>query len=82
MVTSKKRASKSKKSSTKKSSAKTSARSAATKATTAATQKLEFTLDPERVAAIQRCLEKGTLRVTVSRADLTRGRVRDPWLYD
>lgn len=69
----KKRAS-AKKSSAKKSRAKTAARSA--KVT------LGFTLDQEKIAAIQRCLEKGTLNVTLSRADLTRGRVRDPWLYD
>ena len=78
MVASKKRASKSKKTSTKK----TTARAAVTKTTAAATHKLEFALDPERIAAIQRCLEKGTLRVTISKADLSRGRVRDPWLYD
>ena len=70
MVTSKKRASKK----TKKTSTK--------KAATAAKQKLEFTLDAERIAAIKRCLDKGTLRVTVSKADLSRGRIRDPWLYD
>ena len=74
MATSKKSAKKSK-ASTKKSSAKKS--TAAT-----AKQKIEFQLDPQRVAAIQRCLEKGTLRVTVSRADLLKGRVKDPWLYD
>ena len=67
----------------KKASKKTSAKKPSTKkAATAAKHKVEFTLDPERVAAIQRCLEKGTLRVTVNRADLLRGRVKDPWLYD
>jgi len=70
----------SKKSASKKTSKKTSAKKS-TKAT-AAKQKIEFALDPERVAAIKRCLDKGTLRVTVSRADLLRGRVKDPWLYD
>jgi anti-sigma28 factor (negative regulator of flagellin synthesis) len=74
MATSKKSSKKSSKASTKKSSKK--------KAAATAKQKLEFTLNPERVAAIQRCLEKGTLRVTVSRADLSKGRIRDPWLYD
>ena len=73
MATSKKSAKKSK-ASAKKSSAK--------KATAAAKHRVEFKLSPERVAAIQRCLEKGTLRVTVSRADLLAGRVKDPWLYD
>ena len=74
MVTSKKSAKKSKASAKKKSSV--------SKTTAAAKHKIEFKLDPERVAAIQRCLEKGTLRVTVSRADLLAGRVKDPWLYD
>ena len=70
----------SKKSASKKASKKTSAKKS-TKATTGK-QKIEFALDAERVAAIKRCLDKGTLRVTVSRADLLRGRVKDPWLYD
>lgn len=70
----------SKKSASKKASKKTSAKKS-TKAT-AAKQKIEFALNPERVAAIKRCLDKGTLRVTISRADLLRGRVKDPWLYD
>jgi anti-sigma28 factor (negative regulator of flagellin synthesis) len=75
MVASKKRASK---------KTKTSAKKKTPERTTAATakHKIEFALDPERVAAIQRCLEKGTLRVTVDRAALLRGRVKDPWLYD
>lgn len=70
----KKRAAKKTKASAKKSSV--------SKTTAAAKHKIEFKLDPERVAAIQRCLDKGTLRVTVSRADLLAGRVKDPWLYD
>ena len=73
MVASKKRASK---------KSKASAKTSAKKATTAAKHRVEFALDPEKVAAIQRCLEKGTLRVTVNRADLLKGRVKDPWLYD
>lgn len=64
----------------KKAAKKTSAKKAAT--TKAATHKVTFTLDAEKAAAIRRCLAKGTLRVTVNRADLLRGRIRDPWLYD
>ena len=75
MATSKKSGKKSSKASTKKSSGKKSAAASAK-------QSIQFTLDPERVAAIQRCLAKGTLKVTVSKADLSRGRVKDPWLYD
>lgn len=68
-----------KKASKKASSKKTAAKKSATKA---ARQQLTFTLDAEKAAAIRRCLAKGTLRVTVNKADLLRGRIRDPWLYD
>ncbi len=66
------------------SSKKTAAKKAPAKksATKAARQQLTFTLDAEKAAAIRRCLAKGTLRVTVNKADLLRGRIRDPWLYD
>jgi anti-sigma28 factor (negative regulator of flagellin synthesis) len=67
----------------KKSASKTaSAKKSSKKATAVATQKIEFALSAERIAAIKKCLAKGTLRVTVSKADLLKGRVRDPWLYD
>jgi hypothetical protein len=66
----------------KKKAAKKGASKAASKSTKAADHKVTFTLDAERAAAIRRCLAKGTLRVTVNKADLLRGRVRDPWLYD
>jgi len=72
MPTSKKKASK--KASAKKSSAK--------KPAAVAKAKIEFALSPERIAAIKKCLAKGTLRVTVSKTDLLKGRVKDPWLYD
>jgi hypothetical protein len=51
-------------------------------APSAAKTRLEFTIDAEKAAAIRRCLAKGTLRVTVNKADLLRGRIRDSWLYD
>ena len=51
-------------------------------ATKAAGHTVSFTLGATQAAAIRRCLAKGTLRVTVSKADLLRGRVKDPWLYD
>src|ERR1051325_6410777 len=44
--------------------------------------RLDFPIDPERVEAIKRCLAKGSLRVRVSKADLGRARLRDPYLYD
>jgi hypothetical protein len=48
----------------------------------AAGHTVNFTLGATQAAAIRRCLAKGTLRVTVSKADLLRGRVKDPYLYD
>ena len=44
--------------------------------------KLDFPLDAKKVAAIQRCIAKGTLSVTVSRVDLAGGRLGEAWLYD
>jgi hypothetical protein len=70
-----------KKASTKKAaSKKPAAKKSAAKAV--AKQQLTFTLDAAQAAAIRRCLTKGTLKVTVNKADLARGRIRDPWLYD
>lgn len=46
------------------------------------TLKMDFPLDPKKVAAIQKCLAKGSLSITVSRVDLAAGRAGDPWLYD
>jgi anti-sigma28 factor (negative regulator of flagellin synthesis) len=43
---------------------------------------LEMPLDAARVKAIQRCIEKGTLKITISKVDLAAGRAGDPWLYD
>ena len=44
--------------------------------------KLDFPIDAGKVEAIKRCLAKGSLKVTVTKADLLRGRLRDPYLYD
>ncbi len=63
----------------KKASKKTAAKKTTAKA---ASHKITFTLDADKAAAIRRCLAKGTLRVTVNKADLLRGRIRDSWLYD
>lgn len=43
---------------------------------------LSMKLDAKKVAAIQRCIEKGTLRVTVNKVDLVRGRIGESWIYD
>jgi anti-sigma28 factor (negative regulator of flagellin synthesis) len=43
---------------------------------------LSMPLDDKKIKAIQKCIEKGTLEVTVNRVDLATGEVGDPWLYD
>lgn len=43
---------------------------------------LKFPIDATQVEAIKRCLAKGNLTVTVSKADLSRARVGDPYKYD
>ena len=41
-------------------------------------------LDAEKVQAIQKCLAKGTLRISMSKAEASSGdkTKTDPWLYD
>ena len=49
------------------------------------TQKTELTLqvDAEKIEAIKKCLEKGTLKITMTRIDILGGdRTGDPYLYD
>jgi hypothetical protein len=43
---------------------------------------LDMPLDARKVKAIQKCLEKGHLTITVSKVDLASGRIGDAWLYD
>jgi hypothetical protein len=43
---------------------------------------LDMPLDARKIKAIQRCIEKGTLRITVNKVDLATGRLGDGWLYD
>ncbi|CAG1017482.1 hypothetical protein BURC_02135 [Burkholderiaceae bacterium] len=43
---------------------------------------LDMPLDARKVKAIQKCIEKGTLSITVSKVDLAAGRIGDAWLYD
>lgn len=68
----------------KKTSKKKAAKKGATKKAAAASRRvsLSFPVDAEQVEAIKRCLAKGTLTVTVSKADLSRARVGDPYKYD
>lgn len=44
--------------------------------------KLDMPLDAKKIKAIQRCLEKGQLTITVGKVDLAAGRIGDGWLYD
>jgi hypothetical protein len=66
----------------KKTSKKKAAKKGTKKAVAAAKVRLDLPIDAERIEAIKRCLAKGTLRVTLSKADLGRARLRDPYLYD
>jgi hypothetical protein len=43
---------------------------------------MEMPLDAAKVKAIQRCLDKGTLRITINKVDLSTGQLGDGWLYD
>ena len=43
---------------------------------------LNMPLDARKIKAIQKCIEKGTLNITVSKVDLAGGRIGDAWLYD
>lgn len=43
---------------------------------------LSMQLDEKKVAAIRKCIAKGTLRLTVSKVDLVRGRIGESWIYD
>lgn len=76
-----------KKASSKKTSSKTSSKKAVTKRTASAELagsrlKLDLPIDARKVAAIKRCLDKGTLRITLSRVDLAAGRLGSVYAYD
>jgi hypothetical protein len=43
---------------------------------------LNMPLDAKKIKAIQRCIEKGELKITVSKVDLAAGKVGEAWLYD
>lgn len=43
---------------------------------------LEMPLDAKKIKAIQRCVAKGTLKITVNKIDLSTGQLGDSWLYD
>lgn len=67
----------------KKTSKKKAAKKSATKkAAVAGRATLKFPVSADQAEAIKRCLAKGSLTVTVSKADLSRARVGDPYKYD
>jgi anti-sigma28 factor (negative regulator of flagellin synthesis) len=43
---------------------------------------MNFPLTAAKIAAINRCIAKGSLKVTVNKVDLGRGRIGESWLYD
>jgi hypothetical protein len=43
---------------------------------------LDMPLDETKVKAIQRCIAKGRLTITLSDVDLAAGKVGEAWLYD
>ena len=73
-----------KKAGAKKASPKKAAAKAATIALSGTIPKLQLNmpLDAKKIAAIQRCIAKGTLSVSLSKVDLTGGKLGGPWLYD
>jgi hypothetical protein len=43
---------------------------------------INMPLDSRKIKAIQKCIAKGSLTITVSKVDLAAGRIGDAWLYD
>jgi anti-sigma28 factor (negative regulator of flagellin synthesis) len=67
----------------KKSSKKKAAKKSTKKAVASAAKvRLNLPIDAEKVEAIKRCLAKGSLRITMTKADIGRARLGDPYLYD
>ncbi len=64
--------------------AKKAARSSKPTVRVAGASKLTMTmpLDATKVKAIQRCIDKGTLKITLNKVDLSTGKLGDGWLYD
>jgi hypothetical protein len=43
---------------------------------------LSMPLDEKKIAAIHRCMEKGALKVTLTKVDLVNGKLGSAYLYD
>ena len=66
----------------KKSSKKAAKKGAKKSVASRAKVKLNLPIDAEKMEAIKRCLAKGSLTVTMSKADIGRARLGDPYKYD
>jgi hypothetical protein len=64
--------------------AKKTGRAAKATVKVAGASKLTMTmpLDAKKIKAIQRCINKGSLKITINRVDLSTGKLGDGWLYD
>ena len=67
---------------TKKSSTKGAGVSISTEGHAISKLTLSMAVDEKKVAAIRKCLEKGSLRITLTKVNLATGRLGDGWLYD
>jgi len=43
---------------------------------------LNMPLDAKKIKAIRGCLERGELKITISKVDLGAGKLGEAWLYD
>lgn len=43
---------------------------------------LTMAIDARKAKAIQACIAKGELKITLNKVDLQSGRIGDAWLYD
>lgn len=43
---------------------------------------MNMPLDANKIKAIQRCIDKGSLKITIKKVDLSTGKLGDGWLYD
>jgi hypothetical protein len=43
---------------------------------------IKLPLDAEKINAIQRCIKKGNLSITISKVNLAGGKLGDGYLYD
>jgi len=43
---------------------------------------MNMPLDATKIKAIQRCIDKGSLKITIHKVDLSTGKLGDGWLYD